>query len=218
MPGDKSTVTRIDVHRDTVRKFECKDSGEKKYILKITIDKSLGKKDGYGASGLPSWDIQKSGPGRTSAKMLADFQKITQRRSSVKVNRHRRARHDKTVLSVSRPLRRRELNSRQLETVADRECEVRTRSVRAIVQFTSPRPTRQRQDCLVVSGGRCEFGQWKGCAVVCSDVSNSLMGLLQLRYEHDSSTIRLRFDYDSATTRYEVFRALAYEIVYENQW
>ena len=47
---------------------------------------------------------------------------------------------------------------------------------------------------------------------------NSLMGLLQLRYEHDSSTIRLRFDYDSATTRYEVFRALAYEIVYENQW
>ena len=45
-----------------------------------------------------------------------------------------------------------------------------------------------------------------------------LMGLLQLRYEHDSSTIRLRFDYDSATTRYEVFRALAYEIVYENQW
>ena len=45
-----------------------------------------------------------------------------------------------------------------------------------------------------------------------------VMGLLQLRYEHDSSTIRLRFDYDSATTRYEVFRALAYEIVYENQW
>jgi len=53
----------------------------------------------------------------------------------------------------------------------------------------------------------------------------SLMGLLQLRYEHDTSTIRVRFDYDSttirlqhATTRYEVFRALAYEIVYENQW
>ena len=35
----------------------------------------------------------------------------------------------------------------------------------------------------------------------------SLIGLLQLRFEHDS-----------ATTRYEVFRALAYEIVYENQW
>jgi len=41
-----------------------------------------------------------------------------------------------------------------------------------------------------------------------------VMGLLQLRYEHDSSTIRLQH----ATTRYEVFRALAYEIVYENQW
>ena len=40
------------------------------------------------------------------------------------------------------------------------------------------------------------------------------MGLLQLRYEHDSTTIRLQH----ATTRYEVFRALAYEIVYENQW
>ena len=37
-------------------------------------------------------------------------------------------------------------------------------------------------------------------------------------YNCDTSTIRVRFDYDSATTRYEVFRALAYEIVYENQW
>ena len=44
-------------------------------------------------------------------------------------------------------------------------------------------------------------------------------------YNCDTSTIRARFDYDSttiqlqhATTRYEVFRALAYEIVYENQW
>ena len=33
------------------------------------------------------------------------------------------------------------------------------------------------------------------------------MGLLQLRYEHDSTTIRLQH----ATTRYEVFRSLAYE-------
>jgi len=68
--------------------------------------------------------------------------------------------------------------------------------------------------------------QWKiaGSALVdgpfVDDASGQrrLMGLLQLRYEHDSSTIRLRFDYDSATTRYEVFRALAYEIEYENQW
>ena len=37
-----------------------------------------------------------------------------------------------------------------------------------------------------------------------SQVGVLLMGLLQLRYEHDSSTIRLRFDYDSATTRYEM--------------
>ena len=31
-----------------------------------------------------------------------------------------------------------------------------------------------------------------------------LMGLLQLRFEHDSSTIRVRFEHDSATTRYEM--------------
>ena len=30
----------------------------------------------------------------------------------------------------------------------------------------------------------------------------SLMGLLQLRYEHDSSTIRLRFDYDSSAIQH----------------
>ena len=35
------------------------------------------------------------------------------------------------------------------------------------------------------------------------------MGLLQLRYEHDSSTIRLRFDYDSATTRYNTLRGFS---------
>ena len=34
------------------------------------------------------------------------------------------------------------------------------------------------------------------------------------RFEYDSTTIRLQH----ATTRYEVFRSLAYEIVYENQW
>ena len=41
---------------------------------------------------------------------------------------HRHARHDKTVLSVSRPLRRCELDSTQLKTVADRKFEVWTRS------------------------------------------------------------------------------------------
>ena len=39
-----------------------------------------------------------------------------------------------------------------------------------------------------------------------SSVERQLMGLSQLRYEHDSSTIRLRFDYDSATTRYNTLR------------
>ena len=37
---------------------------------------------------------------------------------------------------------------------------------------------------------------------------------IRARFEYDSTAIRLQH----ATTRYEVFRALAYEIVYENQW
>jgi len=37
---------------------------------------------------------------------------------------------------------------------------------------------------------------------------------IRARFEYDSTTIRLQH----ATTRYEVFRALAYGIVYENQW
>jgi len=45
-------------------------------------------------------------------------------RVRVKANSHRHARHDK---SVSRPLRRCELDSRQLKTVADRKSEVWTR-------------------------------------------------------------------------------------------
>jgi len=56
----------------------------------------------------------------------------------VKANSHRHARHDKAVLSVSRPLRRRELDSRQLETVADRKFEVWTRQIRS-GQFSSVR-------------------------------------------------------------------------------
>ena len=38
----------------------------------------------------------------------------------LKATSHRHATHDKTVLSVSRPIRRRELDSGQLKTVADR--------------------------------------------------------------------------------------------------
>ena len=37
---------------------------------------------------------------------------------------------------------------------------------------------------------------------------------IRARFDYDSTTIRLQH----AKTRYEVFRALAYEIVYENQW
>jgi len=43
---------------------------------------------------------------------------------SLKANSHRHARHDKTVLSLSRPLPRCELDFRQLKTVADRKFEV----------------------------------------------------------------------------------------------
>jgi len=46
-------------------------------------------------------------------------------RQTVKANSHRHDRHDKTVLSVSRPLRRCELDFRQLnQTVADKKFEV----------------------------------------------------------------------------------------------
>ena len=38
---------------------------------------------------------------------------------------------------------------------------------------------------------------------------SGLMGLLQLRYEHDSSTIRVRFEHDSATTRYNTLRCFS---------
>ena len=44
--------------------------------------------------------------------------------NGVKANSHRHARQDKTVLSASRPLRRCELDSRQLKTVADGKFEV----------------------------------------------------------------------------------------------
>jgi len=65
-----------------------------------------------------------------------------------KANSHRRARHDKTVLSVSRPLRQRELNFRQLKTVADRKFEVSTRSQ----QWSySHRHTRHDRDRTVLS-------------------------------------------------------------------
>ena len=38
---------------------------------------------------------------------------------------------------------------------------------------------------------------------------HTVVGLLQLRYEHDSSTIRVRFEHDSATTRYNTLRGFS---------
>jgi len=38
--------------------------------------------------------------------------------------------------------------------------------------------------------------------------SSTLMGLLQLRFEHDSSTIPARFEHDTSTTRYNTLRGL----------
>ena len=71
----------------------------------------------------------------------------------LKANSHRHARHDKTVLSVSRPLRRCELNSRQLKTVVDGKLGSLNTLI-AIVQFT---PARHRHDMdrtvLCLAGG-----------------------------------------------------------------
>jgi len=64
-------------------------------------------------------------------------------------NSHRHARHDKTVLSVSRPLRRCELGSRQLKTVADRKFEFWTRSEQQ--SSNSHRHTRHDTDRTVLS-------------------------------------------------------------------
>ena len=47
-----------------------------------------------------------------------------------------------------------------------------------------------------------------------ADYNGPITIAIRARFEYDSTTIRLQH----ATTRYEVFRALAYEIVYENQW
>ena len=67
------------------------------------------------------------------------------------------ARHDQTVLSVSRPLRRCELDSRQLRTVADRKFEVWTRSEQS---SNSHRHTGHDTDRTVLSClvWRCELG------------------------------------------------------------
>ena len=53
------------------------------------------------------------------------------------------------------------------------------------------------------------------CTLLQRSIANGPITIaIRARFEYDSTTIRLQH----ATTRYEVFRALAYEIVYENQW
>jgi len=71
-------------------------------------------------------------------------------------NSHRHARHDKTVLSVSRPLRRCELDSRQLKLTPTEN--LKSEHVHSNRPFTSAHQTRHRQDRLVLVGGRCELG------------------------------------------------------------
>jgi len=73
-------------------------------------------------------------------------------------NSHCHAIHDKTLLSVSRPLRRCELDSRQLKTVVVRKFEVRTRSVQS---SNSHRHTRHDTDRTVLSClvWRCELSR-----------------------------------------------------------
>ena len=63
--------------------------------------------------------------------------------------------------------------------------------------------------CVASRAIRCSI------AVVLVKWANGLITIaIRARFEYDSTTIRLQH----ATTRYEVFRSLAYEIVYENQW
>ena len=70
-----------------------------------------------------------------------------------------------------------------------------------------------RTSWLLVTGST-QAGKQNQCAKshVRRNLPSNLMcvtGQLQLRYEHDSSTIRLRFDYDSATTRYNTLRGFS---------
>ena len=67
----------------------------------------------------------------------------------LKANSHLHARHDKTVLCVSRPLRWCELDSRQLKIVADRKFEVWTRSEHRPVRTGTPDTTRTGPSCRV---------------------------------------------------------------------
>jgi len=73
--------------------------------------------------------------------------------SSTKTNSHRLARHDKTVLSLSRPLRRCELDSLPNNPRLSPTENLKSERVNSNCPIhTATRQTRQRQDCFVVSG------------------------------------------------------------------
>jgi len=55
------------------------------------------------------------------------------------------------------------------------------------------RPDPQRKDVLRGTG----------------HAPDNVMGLLQLRFEHDSSTIRARFEHDTSTARYNTLRGFS---------
>jgi len=122
----------------------------------------------------------------------------------VKANLHRDARHDKTVSSVSRPLRRCELDSRQLKTVADKKFEVWTRSEQS---SNSRRHTRHDTDRTVLSrlvGGvnsalrplvsRAMSWSWchAGCGLRWAKEARNICGLSQL----DPSARTRTFDHE----------------------
>ena len=56
--------------------------------------------------------------------------------------------------------------------------------------------------CYVLAGP--QVAPW-----ILAGVHLGVMGLLQLRFEHDSSTIRARFEHDTSTTRYNTLRGFS---------
>jgi len=75
----------------------------------------------------------------------------------VKLNSHRHARYDETVSSVSSPLWRCELDSRQLETVADKS--LKSQHVQSNRTIHTGTPDTTRLSRLPVDRRRRDVGQ-----------------------------------------------------------
>ena len=71
----------------------------------------------------------------------------------IEANSHHQTRHDNTVLSVSRPLRRCELNSRQLNTVADRNLKSEHVQSNRPIYTRAPDTTQDRTVLWCLAGG-----------------------------------------------------------------